>query len=172
MVNEPYVGLHAKYLEMLDMRRAHANGEESDARARMRALARRFPGALREIDTLPLPEIEARIEALARGEQPAWAQVLTRFHGWMRLALRIKRVHARNARLDDVSEWIRAQPRRSPDEPTLEELDDDAIEGILRPPSGRLSQWVLLRIASDRGLTLEEVSGLAFEPQMWREETR
>jgi len=162
-VSDPFEALLAKYLEMRAMRIAHAEGDDADARARMRALAARFPGALREIDTLPLDVIERRIATLEAGARPGWARTLVAYHGWMRVVLRIKRAHGRDADPEVVIEWLRLHHRPSEDEPRLEELDRETVRTLLRPPSGRITNWVLERIAGARGLTVEAVSAQLFD---------
>lgn len=162
-MSDPFEALGEKYREMWAMRVAHAEGSDSDVRARMRALAARFPGALREIDTLPIDVIERRIAVLEAGARPAWAQTLVAYHGWMRVVLRIKREHGRDAHPSTVIEWLRAHHRPSPDEPSLEELDVETITALLRPPSGRITNWVLERIARARGLTVEAASAQLFD---------
>lgn len=164
MSEDPFAALLAKYEEMHAMRRAHAAGlEADDAPARMRALAERFPGALREIDRLPMPEIELRIAQLRAGERPGWARTLVAYHGWMRVALRIKRARPRDADARVVREWLATVHRPAADEPSLEDLDDAAVIAILRPPEGRLSRWVLGRIARDRGVGIDELIAEAFD---------
>jgi len=59
-------------------------------------LASAFPGALRELDRLPLAQIEARMRALAdvlaTARAPeAWMELQSAYHGFMRAALRIRR---------------------------------------------------------------------------------
>ena len=86
--------LRAKYEEMRALR--VTDDGSYDPRERMAALAARFPGALREIDTLPLDEIERRIEALTQAERdPAraskWMLAQLRFHALVRDYLHAKR---------------------------------------------------------------------------------
>src|SRR5687768_16978859 len=93
-MNNSIISLRDKYVEMLRMRR---DAEGLTRREDMARLAERFPGSLREIDELPLEEIEQRIATLDRvvaGEipPPDWARVLARYHGWLRAALRLKRL--------------------------------------------------------------------------------
>jgi len=89
-----FADLRAKYEEMRALRLT--DDGSYDPRERMAALASRFPGALREIDTLPLDEIEARIEALTRAERDPshaarWMTAQSRFHALTREALRARR---------------------------------------------------------------------------------
>jgi hypothetical protein len=163
--------LREKYVEMRALREAHDAGDPEDPRPRMRALARRFPGALREIDELPLDVIDARLAALdaalgGRGPVPAWARTLVAYHGWMRVALRLKRELAPRRDAEAATGWIRAH-RPAPGEPTTEELLA-AVEPILRPPGGRLSRWVLARLAERAGRPAAELEEEAFPPSPQR----
>lgn len=145
------------------MRIAHAAGTEGDPRAEMRALAAEFPGALRELDELPLAEIEARVEALSAPPPPTWAPAMARYHGWMRLGLAVKRRFPRDSAPSEVHAWLRAQrPSRAP-EPRVEELTVEAVGALLRPPGGRLSRWVLARIARDTDRAVEDVEAEVFK---------
>ena len=84
--------LREKYEEMLRLRR---ETDGSDPRRRMADLASRFPGALREIDDLPLASIEARVHALGvaeeGGEAAAWMEAIHLFHTLTRGALCAKK---------------------------------------------------------------------------------
>jgi len=146
------------------MRRAHSSGDDADAKARMRRLAADFPGALRELDRLPMVTIDERIATLEAGQRPLWAEVLIAYHGWLRVALRVRR-ELRGATDDPkrIIEWLRAQARRRPGDPPLAAVDEETIQGFLRPPAGRITRWAIERIARDRGLTPQEVSDVAFD---------
>ena len=67
--------LRDKYEQMLRLRQLHARAKteldfiEPDPRPAMAALARLYPGALREIDELPVELITARIEELTVAER-------------------------------------------------------------------------------------------------------
>src|SRR4051812_37187833 len=85
--------LRAKYEEMLRLRIAHDEGDTRDPRRAMAALASQFPGALREIDELPMDEIRARVEALRQAEERAaagseeiapWMRATILFHAFTR----------------------------------------------------------------------------------------
>jgi hypothetical protein len=59
-----------KYTELRELREGVGVLSKAEATPRMRALAARFPGALRELDRLPTPLLEARFVAL-RGASPS-----------------------------------------------------------------------------------------------------
>jgi hypothetical protein len=87
-------GLRRKYDALADLRKRREAGEGVAPRRELLALAREFPGALRELDTLPLEEIERRRVALAapRAEEAPepWMTWMIAYHATMRAALYIK----------------------------------------------------------------------------------
>lgn len=161
---ESVSALREKYLEIRRLRVEHAAGLEADPRRELAALARRFPGALRELDELPMPEIERRLLALdtivERGaEVPEWVRLQIGYHGLMRAALRIKRF-ARGrtgADADNVLAELRACYVPASDEPALASFDRAALYAILEPEQGRLNPWVFARVAELYGVPPERV---------------
>ena len=81
-----------KYSEILALRDAHARGEDPpDVKQRLRALASRFPGSLRELDRLPREAIVEKLAQLARvegGSLAPWMIAIDRYHRWLRVGLR------------------------------------------------------------------------------------
>ena len=71
--------------------RASAVGAEAATRAALRAFAAEWPGALKELDTLPTEEIERRAAACAAGVDEPWMAWSARYHELMRAALAIRR---------------------------------------------------------------------------------
>src|SRR5262249_52406116 len=94
-----------KYETLAELRRARAAGEAPPARSVFKALATEFPGALNELDMLPLDVIDERAAALSRaaGGAPTepWMDWLFAYHALMRAALHVK---ARLARTRVVSD--------------------------------------------------------------------
>jgi hypothetical protein len=157
--------LREKYVEMRAMRIEDASGG-GDPRGRMRALAARFPGALREIDELPFATIERRIEELDRVIEhsvapPRWARALADYHGWMRAALALRRYAGRDRDRDRALAWIDARYRPEPDEPPPGALRA-AVDAVLRPPHGRLNRWVFAMLAERHGASPSELEAEAF----------
>lgn len=136
--------LAAKYREMIALR--SEDGPKDDAR--LRVLATRFPGVLRELDTRTMASLEARLaeidRALAGGATPTWASPQIRFHGWLRVALRLRTdgIDGTQARA-----WLDAYVPRDVGEPTREELEAH-VSALLAPPKGRIS------LAAKRALTV------------------
>jgi hypothetical protein len=126
-----------KYREMIALRRD--DGPRDDAR--LRALATRFPGALRELDTRTMASLEQRLaelgDALAGARPPAWADVQLRFHGWLRVGLAMRRDGIADAAT--ARTWARSYVAREPGDPEAVTLDDAALALLLAPPRGRLS---------------------------------
>ena len=93
-------GLSRKYRVLSALRRGALAPKEA-----LRPLAHEFPGALRELDCLPMAELEARLHAVAaaeRGEVPQpWIAWMLAYHERMRLALEAKQ-RLRGARASDA----------------------------------------------------------------------
>jgi hypothetical protein len=147
-----------KYQEMRALRRADAEGTLADPRPRMRALARQFPGSLREIDRLPLEDIEGRIAALERAcldpsSVEPWMPVMARFHEEMREALAIKRTVGKR----HVTGELRERTLRAHAAARRWDLDR-----LASPPTRRLSDLVCERIAAEIGLAPEIVRAMIF----------
>jgi hypothetical protein len=151
--------LRAKYLEMLSMRMADDEelDDESRVRVRMRGLARQFPGALREIDDLPLDEIRRRIEALeavlaGRREVESWMEAVARFHGLLRGALVAKRWLGRRKHVDEAVRELFVREL-----PVLPFPEDSRawtphLATVASPPRGRLLDAVFGRLAREMSL--------------------
>jgi hypothetical protein len=129
-------------------------------RAELLALASAFPGALRELDRLPLALIEARMRALAdvlaTARAPeAWMELQSAYHGFMRAALRIRRqlLAQPDLPLDDAPACLVAIAY-APDlgEPPAARFDGEALRVLAKPPRGRLNPWVISQVASDWGV--------------------
>ena len=78
-----------KYEEMLRLRREQSAGAGGDPTLALRALARAFPGALRELDAIPLDELERRAVHLAwvlsdAGAAEPWVEPMFRYHEILR----------------------------------------------------------------------------------------
>ena len=134
---------------MLALRKS---GAEHDPQRRLAALAARFPGALRELDDLPLDEISRRIDDLARAHRDPsharpWMHAMTRFHALARGALFAKRSLADGA----SAHWpAEAHPWR------------DDLARVQRPPRGRLMDLVYERLATELGTTPAAAKRLVF----------
>lgn len=81
-----------KYAELRALRSAVGQLSKRHATPRLRELARRFPGALRELDRLPTSLLDARFRALQGGERTApWMLFQCTFHDALSELLRQRR---------------------------------------------------------------------------------
>lgn len=154
--------LRDKYREIKRLREVDACADKLEARTHMAALAQRFPGALRELDRLPMRVIDDRLTQLdrflERGEPlPAWAPLQISYHGLMRAALRIKRMFAGQSSVAPVLAELASRYLPAPDEPPLASFDLQALEAILKPAAGRLNPWAYARVAAEHQVPIERV---------------
>jgi hypothetical protein len=156
--------LRTKYEEILRLRLAHGSTDEPDPRAAMAALAREFPGALREIDELPLDELRARIDAIVATERGAaplpWMLATARYHALTRGALCAKSWLA--GRKEVTGETRAAFAREAnalcwADDARAWEGD---LAAIASPPRGRVTDLVFARVAAEIGVTEDEARAL------------
>jgi hypothetical protein len=155
--------LSAKYRIMRKLRLAQADDHDAGRdhhpdREELKAFAARWPGALSEIDRLPMDALHARLAEvdalLARADVaiddlPTWVRGWIGVHRGLRGALAVKAwLHGRRS-IDDAM-------RRALDDamPTLRFPDDarlwsDALEVVAAPPRGRLVDVVLTRVATE-----------------------
>jgi hypothetical protein len=154
-----------KYREMRELRVHREAGTLTDPRARLRLLAARFPGALREIDERPMAEIDARIDALEvlRGDAtraPApWMVATYHFHRELRSRLRTKRWLAGRRAVDDALRERFAREHASV--PELLRMQDD-LAAIAQPAGQRLSLDAMAAAARLASVTVEEAKRLIF----------
>jgi hypothetical protein len=129
--------LSRKYDVLAKLRRDRAEGGAIADRHVLRALAREFPGALRELDTLTDDEIDRRASALslaAEGDVVApWMAWMAGYHATMRAALLIK---ARTARLRELEAETARAVALSASERTGISVD----EGFVRVVFQRLAE--------------------------------
>ena len=160
--------LLAKYRELLRLRLGDRDGTIPDPRLAMAALAHRFPGALREIDRCPLPELERRLAHLeALGSTPGltpevWAPLGMRYHELLRGALAVRRWLAGQ----DPSPDLEARFAQDVDGLPFPE-DARAWTGLLQPlatpPGGRITRLVLERLSRESGTPEAQVRQALFQ---------
>jgi len=150
--------LRRKYERLCDLR---IRSTDTAPRADMAALAREFPGALRELDRVPMHELERRLALLrsvgeGKSEPERWMALQIGYHGFMRAVLRVRSLllGSQRSELQPIeAALLRYAP--APDEPPVTRFDAEALGTILRPPSGRLNPWVLEQVACDFGVSQE-----------------
>jgi hypothetical protein len=150
--------LARKYRTLGSLRRAKARGEAIPERAVFRDLAAEFPGALTELDTLHLDEIDRRADLLERaaegGDIDPWMAWLHAYHALARAALHI-RLRGARARGD-----ARARPLEPAIDPSMATslaaaasersgipVDDAFVQAVLRPPGGRVNAVLYERLS-------------------------
>jgi hypothetical protein len=143
-----------KYDTLAELRRARAAGGAVAERAVLRALAREFPGALRELDTVPADEIEARRVALAAastgGAVEPWMTWMVAYHATMRAALVAK---GRLSRARDLSDAMVEKTRDEVKRRTGLSIEPSFVHAVARPPHGRLNRAVFERLGQIFGLS-------------------
>jgi hypothetical protein len=169
---EELAALVRKYDVLADLRRKRDAGEGVAARAELFGLAREFPGALRELDTLPREEIERRrVElrgVLAGGSPEPWVAWLTAYHATMRAALYVKGRLARTRRAtgtapsltssekimkfadfsDDAVRQIAEDAAHHSGVP----VDSDFVRAVASPPARRINAAVFERLGRELGV--------------------
>lgn len=168
--------LRDKYERMLGLRllhvRAHMEPEfqEPDPRRAMAELARAFPGALRELDELPLDVIRERIVALAAAELDGapvapWMQAQVAFHRLARGALAVKRWLGGRPLTPAIEEaFARAVPKLPADAAAWA----TSLAAIARPPRGRVLDLVYLRLAEELGVDPDAARAAVMPPRRSR----
>ncbi len=163
--------LRSKYAEMHAMRLADAGGADDARRVRLRMqrLAERHPGALREIDALPLAEIRRRIAALdavlaGEREPDPWVEAVARFHALTRGVLVAKRWLGRRRRVDDALQREFERELLALPYPEDSRAWSAHLALVAAPPRGRLMDAVFTRVAASMGLPVATVRALVFAP--------
>lgn len=155
--------LARKYRFLGELRRARARGEEVPARAVFRALAEEFPGAVNELDTLPLDVIDRRADlleaALAGGALEPWMAWLHGYHALLRAALYIKLRTARDRNPD--ADRARALAERATAHAGVT-VDEAFVREAATPPRGRLNVVVFERLSAIFGAPARDIQRALF----------
>ncbi|MDI1483113.1 hypothetical protein [Polyangium sp. y55x31] len=145
--HEALLALESKYAAIAELRRARDRGEPIPERAVFKALAERFPGALHELDTLPLDVVDARLAAIravvAGGEIEPWMAWMASYHALLRagLHIRIRTTKDRTRGAERASELAADASSHAGIE-----VDVAFVHATLRPPKGRLVGVVYTRL--------------------------
>ncbi len=128
-----------------------------------KAIADEFPGALSELDLLPLDEIDRRERALADaavgGPVEAWMRWLAGYHALMRAALHIK-LRLRGAR--DVGGDLARSLAADASAIAGDEVDEELVRAVAAPPGGRIHRAVLARLAREASEDPEAIADALF----------
>ncbi|CAN5805714.1 hypothetical protein BH09MYX1_BH09MYX1_49230 [soil metagenome] len=148
--------LLAKY-EAIRALRAEASA--TSPVARLQALSTQFPGALRELDTLPIAEIERRIELLhvtaaSSDAPPSWIAGMHFFHVELGALLRAKRWLGKHPHVDAIlrSAFIAAHAH---DDEMLRW--ESRLDDVAKPPRGRLSELALSEASTRAAIPQDEL---------------
>jgi hypothetical protein len=133
----------------------------------MAELAARFPGALREIDDLPMEVIEQRIAELAAAihgtrEVESWMRVSARFHALARGALCAKRWLGGRKRVDAATERAFAAEAGSLAFPDEARAWAGELAALASPPRGRVTDAVFARVGRELHLPARAARRLVF----------
>ena len=154
--------LARKYDALADLRKRREEGGGVAPRGELLALAREFPGALRELDTLPNSEIERRraeIRATLAGGLPApWMTWLIAYHATMRAALFIKGRLARSrTRSAGLSDELAREIARDAERQLALPIDESFVQAVARPKARRVNAAVFDRLGRELGVPAEEM---------------
>jgi hypothetical protein len=142
------IALARKYRWLSELRRAELQLAAIDNASALRALAREFPGALRELDILSLAEIDRRSEALEHaarsGAIESWMEWMHAYHATMRAALSVKqRLRGQRRVSAPIAGELAAQLERE----TGVRWDTLLVQEVANPPAGRLNTIVFRRLS-------------------------
>lgn len=141
-----------KYEALAGLRRARAQGDPVPEKAVFRALAEEFPGALYELDRLPMGEIDARrtalAAALAGGPEAPWMRPLAAYHAIYRAALHVK-ARAPRGRLPGAEEA--AALATAAGRHAGVDVGVAFVRAVARPEGGRIGPVVLAEVAARHG---------------------
>lgn len=139
-----------KYRAMVRLRTIHARTGSVAPREELRALAAEFPGALKELDRLPMSTLVERADATTEASRdPAkiapWMRWITAYHALMAATLDARAALARARSIsDDRAAELAAIATRRASLP----LDADYVRAVASPPGGRLTDLALARLAA------------------------
>ncbi|MSP63636.1 MAG: hypothetical protein EXR72_25485 [Myxococcales bacterium] len=156
---------------MLEALRRGAPGRTIERRDAIRAVAARFPAAMREWDEAPLEEIVRRREevegtlaalladldggagrAMLAAPERAWIRFAAEVHERLRAALRVKR-------------WLAGRPltdELAGDAERAFAIDRARLDAIATPEGGRIAEAVYREVAALHGVAVAELKAALF----------
>lgn len=170
---EVRLALARRYETLAELRRARDRGEPRPERSFWVRLAHEHPGSLRELDTLPLPILDARAAALRAaaegGALEAWMILLAHHRALWIAALWIKRAIRPGDSIDDARAEALAREASAHagvdvdnvgDESAARLVDAAFARGVARPPRGRLEILILAHLEREHGRPAAEIAAL------------
>ena len=152
-----------KYRTLAALRRDRQAGAPIPPGRFFKALAGEFPGALHELDTLPLETIDDRAAALelaaGGGRVLPWMAWMHAYHRLMRAALRVKVRLARARDVDDVRAAALAEEATAL---AGAAFDAELVRAVARPPGGRIAPLILERVSLTFGVDPLEIADALF----------
>lgn len=145
--------LARKYAALVELRRRRDAGGDAAGGGALRALAAEFPGCLRELDTLGLPELERRAQACAGPNDEPWMHWIAGYHALMRAALAVRAPDAP----DDPSALAAAASRAAGFT-----LDEAFVAAVHAPPEGRVGIVVFRALAARFGVPAQTIAAMLF----------
>jgi hypothetical protein len=142
--------LRRKYDLLIELR----EGKRPGGRDVLRALAKEFPGALRELDALPLDALRARRAATDEVPPPGWVPWIAAYHGLMRVTLALKRALPARGDVDSARVTALAAAASAPWGATL---DEAFVRAVRRPPQGRLGPLVFALLGAHFGAAPHDI---------------
>lgn len=154
---EELSALARKYRKLQALRLEHERTGRVAEKEALRALASEFPGALRELDRMPLDEIERRALALEKAIEGApvepWMQWLVAYHGLLRAAFFVKAEWAKGIEGEEELAKRASLHARI-------EVDRAFVQKVTNPAGGRLSRVVLDEVAQRFGELVENIENV------------
>jgi hypothetical protein len=155
--------LGEKYRALGALRRDRARGGPIPERAVFKALAGEFPGALNELDNLPLEEIDRRLAALTGAAEGApaepWMAWMIGYHALMRAALYLK---IRVARSSSLSADQAAALAVKASAHARVEVGEAFVRAVRCPPEGRLNRVVYAELEARLGAPADAIRRALF----------
>lgn len=146
------VRLSHKYETLAELRRARARGEPVPEKAVFRALAGEFPGALYELDRLPMEALETRCAALAGvlagAPEAAWMRPMAAYHALYRAALYVKARTGKGASpgAEEAAALAAAAGRHAGID-----VGSAFVRAVACPRGGRIGPVVMAEVAARHG---------------------
>jgi hypothetical protein len=144
-----------KYDQLVRLRAVRDTDDSASAREVLRDLSRRYPGSLRELDTLGAEELERRAlaarAAAAGGAREVWMDYVLAFHRLMAAALFLKAAGREGAIDPAGASQIAGVP-----------LPPELLAALKRPTGGRITPVVLAALGRRYGRPAREIAGVLF----------
>lgn len=161
--------LARKYGALVELRRRRDAGGDPAGGGALRALAAEFPGCLRELDTLGLPELERRArmcvaqeanteaDTETTAEPEDWIAWIAAYHALMRGAFAVRDPGRASAARGDLLALAALAS-----EAAGVTVDEAFVSAVLAPPGGRVGVVVLRTLAARFGVPAATIAAALF----------